>query len=123
MAHELKQWPSAVYPAETEEFPEAAVDIDSALLELHRQRPSPLGYTVKNLGKKRGGLWQLNLKVQRRQIRILYAPYRGFIIVFRIHKKSSPQEQDAAYETAMARKKAAENWMKGGSDVGALTLH
>jgi hypothetical protein len=123
MAHELKQWPSDVYPGETEEFPEAGPDIDTALLELHRQGPSPLGYHVKNLGKAKDGLWQMNLKVQRKQIRILYAPYKGFIVVFRIHKKSSPQEQQAAYEVAMARKKAAEGLMKGGMHVGALTLH
>jgi hypothetical protein len=123
MPHELRQWPSDVYPGEAKEFPEAAVDIDTALLELHRQGPSPLGYHVKNLGKKKGGLWQLNLKVQRRQIRILYAPYRDTIIVFRIHKKSSPQEQAAAYDLAMARKKAAENFMKGGSNVGSLALN
>ena len=123
MAHELQQWPADVYPDETEEFPEAGPNIDSALLELHKQGPSPLGYHVKNLGKKKGGLWQLNLKVQRKQIRILYAPYKGFIVVFRIHKKGSPQEQQAAYEVAMSRKKAAEEFMKGGSHVGALTLH
>ena len=123
MAHELKQWPADVYPDETEEFPEAGADIDTALLELRRQGPSPLGYHVKNLGKTKNGLWQLNLKVQRKQIRILYAPYKGFIVIFRIHKKGSPQEQQAAYQVAMARKKSAENLMKGGMHVGALTIH
>jgi hypothetical protein len=123
VAHELKQWPQSVYPGETEEFPEARVDIDVALRELRRQGPSPLGYTVKNLGKAKGYLWQLNLKVQRRQIRILYAPYNQIIVVFKIHKKSSPQEQEGAYVTAMARKNQAERLMKGGMNVGTLTLH
>jgi hypothetical protein len=123
MPHELKQWPADVYPNETEEFPEAGADIDAALLELHRQGPSPLGYHVKNLGKTKNGLWQLNMKVQRKQIRILYAPYKGFIVIFKIHKKSSPQEQQAAYQVAMARKKAADNLMKGGMHVSALTIH
>ena len=123
MAHELKQWPDDVYPAEAEEFPEAGADIDTALRELQRQGPSPLGYHVKSPGKTKNGLWQLNLKVRRRQIRILYAPYKGFIVVFKIHKKGSPHEQQAAYQVAMARKKAAENLMKGGMHVGALTIH
>ena len=123
MPHELKQWPADVYSNEIEEFPEAGAEIDAALLELHRQGPSPLGYHVKNLGKTKNGLWQLNMKVQRKQIRILYAPYKGFIVIFKIHKKSSPQEQQAAYQVAMARKKAADNLMKGGMHVGALTIH
>ena len=123
MAHELKQWPASVYPDETEEFPEAGADIDTALLELHRQGPSPLGYDAKNLGKAKSSFWQLNLKVQCKQIRILYAPYKDFIVVFKIHKKGSPQEQQAAYQVAMVRKKAAEDFMKGGMHVGALTIH
>ena len=121
MAHELKQWPADVYPSE--EFPEAGADIDTALLELHRQGPSPLGYHVKSLGKTKNGLWQLNLKVQRKQIRILYAAYKDFIVVLKIHQKSSAQEQQAAYQVAMARKKSAENLMEGGMHVGALTIH
>ena len=123
MPHELSQWPADVYPNETEEFPEAGADIDTALLELQRQGPSPLGYHVKNLGKAKNGLWQLNLKLQRRQIRILYAPYKDCIVVFKIYQKSSPQEQQAAYQIAMARKKTAENLMEGGMHVGALTIH
>ena len=123
MAYELKQWPADVYPDETEEFPEAGADIDTALLELHRQGPSPLGYHVKSLGKTKNGLWQLNLKVQRNQIWILYAPYKDFIVVFKIHKKGSPREQQAAYQVATARKKAVENLLKRGMHVGALTIH
>jgi hypothetical protein len=123
MPHKLQQWPERVYPDETDEFPEARADIDAALLELARQGPSPLGYQVKNLGKSKGGLWQLNLKVHRKQLRILYAPYKYTIVVFRIHKKSSPQEQQRAYALAITRKKEAEEIMKGGADVGSVTVH
>jgi hypothetical protein len=98
-------------------------DIDVALLELRRQGPSPLGYQVKNLGKSKGHLWQMNLKVNRKQIRILYAPDKDKIVVFRIHKKGSPQEQQRAYLLAMARKKEAEEIMKGGGHVGSLAVH
>ena len=123
MKHELKQWPANVYPDGTEEFPEAGADTDTALRELQRQGPSPLGYHVKSLGKTKNGLWQLNLKVQCNQIRILYAPYKDFIVVFKIHKKGSPREQQAAYQVATARKKAVENLLKRGMHVGALIIH
>lgn len=123
MPHDLRQWPPNVYPGEIDEFPEARADIDAALLELHRQGPSPLGYIVKNLGKAKNYLWQLNLKVTRKQIRILYAPYGQTIVVFRIHKKGSPQEQQHAYGIAMTRKKQADGIMKGEGNVGSLAIH
>jgi hypothetical protein len=125
MPHELRQWPPSVYPTEIEEFPEAREAIDAALNEMRLQGPSPLGYHVKNLGRSKNFLWQLNLKVQKRQIRILYAPYKNTIVVFRIHKKSSPQEQQDAYIVAMNRKKQAERLIQsaGGVTHGLTTLH
>ena len=44
------------------------------------------------------------LKVQKRQVRVLYAPYGQTIVLFRIHKKGSPQEQTRAYDLAKKRK-------------------
>jgi hypothetical protein len=82
------------------ECPEARAVIDVLISHLSVQGPSPLGYHVKVLGKKLNHLWQINLKVEKRQIRILYAPYGFEIIFFRIHKKGSPQEQSTAYELA-----------------------
>ena len=125
MVHALCQWPKTVYPDEIERFPEALEAIDVALRELSIQGPSPLGYNVKNLGKTKDNLWQLNLKVEKRQIRVLYAPYRNTIVVFDIHKKGSPQEQQRAYKLAMKRKREAELQMKaeGSSDDSLHTLH
>src|SRR6185436_18872323 len=106
MAHDVLQYPAGVYPGEPQaECPEAIPTLDVLIRELGRQGPSPEGYSVKNLGKEKGYLWQINLKAQKRQVRVLYAPYKGKIVIFRIHKKSSPQEQKQAYELAMKRKR------------------
>jgi hypothetical protein len=105
MAYDVRQWPNSVYPGEVNrECPEALEVIDTLLRNMMRCGPSPAGYQVKALGAKKGGLWQINLKVEKRQIRVLYAPDGHAIILFRIHKKGSPQEQQRAYELAVKRK-------------------
>lgn len=109
MAHTVLQWPSSVYPGEVDdECPEAKAVIDALILNLGKQGPSPEGYRVKPLGQKVGGLWQINLKVEKRQVRVLYAPYEKTIVLFRIHKKGSPQEQTRAYQLAQKRKREYE---------------
>jgi hypothetical protein len=125
MPYDLRQWPASIYPGEANEFPEARAEIDLVLRMLRAQGPQPDGYNFKHLGKALGGLWQINLKVKGRQIRFLYAPYGRIIVIFRIHKKSSVQEQRRAYELAMSRKKQAEQIMRstGGSDVKLPTIH
>lgn len=109
MAHYVLQYPSTVYPGEVRaECPEAEPTIDVLLGKMAAEGPSPEGYGFKPLGKKRDGLWQINLKVAQRQVRILYAPYGQAIVLFRIHKKGSPQEQERAYELAQRRKREYE---------------
>jgi len=109
MAYELLQWPHSVYPGEVDqECPEARAIIDVLLTKLIREGPSPDGYNVKNLGKQRDRLWQINLRVPQRQVRVLYAPYGQRIVLFRIHKKGSPPEQIRAYELAQRRKREYE---------------
>ncbi len=113
MAHDVRQWPASVYPGEIDsECPEARVEIDVLISQMRELGPSPDGYAFKPLGKKRGGLWQINLKVEKRQIRVLYAPYKQTIVIFRIHKKGSPQEQDRAYELATKRKSEYERCVR-----------
>lgn len=113
MPYEIRQWPKTVYPDELlDECSEAAAIVDVFISEMRRQGPMPLGYSVKNLGGDLDGLWQLNLKVRGRQIRILYAPYKDIITLFRIHKKSSTQEQNRAYRLAKKRKREYEEIMK-----------
>jgi hypothetical protein len=106
--------------------PEAIAVLDILLLNFCRSGPSPSGYKVKTLGHKLGGLWQINLKVEKRQVRVLYAPYGLAIVLFRIHKKSSPQEQTRAYELAMQRKRDYEFERKKAelvSNDGSRTSH
>lgn len=109
MPYTVRKWPDTVYPGEVDaECPEAREVIDVLLRAMGQQGPSPDGYNVKSLGAKRDGLWQINLKVEKRQVRILYAPYTENILLFRIHKKGSPQEQRRAYELAGQRKRKYE---------------
>jgi hypothetical protein len=106
MAHTVEQWPGGVYPGEIRaECPEAEATIDVLIRRMAIAGPSPHGYKVKPLGRRRGGLWQINLKVEKRQVRVLYAPYHDTIVIFRIHKKSSLQEQERAYDLAQTRKR------------------
>jgi hypothetical protein len=106
MTHTVEQWPGGVYPGEIRaECPQAEATIDVLIGRMMTAGPNPHGYKVKLLGRRRGGLWQINLKVETRQVRILYAPYDNKIVIFRIHKKSSPQEQERAYDLAQARKR------------------
>jgi hypothetical protein len=94
MPYEVRQWPATVYPGEMKkECPEAEADIDVLIRELARRGPSPAGYDVKTLGKGKGGLWQINLKVKKRQIRILYAPYRE--IYSESTRKAPPRNKGA----------------------------
>jgi hypothetical protein len=124
MPYDIRQWPNTVYPGEADsECFEAREVIDVLILELQRQGPQVAGYAVKNLGKRMGGLWQINLKFEKRQIRILFAPYRTTIVLFRIHKKSSAQEQKRAYELAQKRKSAYEQAQREQTNVGNRTLH
>lgn len=114
MTYETVQYPGGIYPGEIEEeCPEAREAIDVLLREMARQGPDPLGYDAKNLGKKKKGLWQINLKIEKLQSRILYAPYGPKIVLFRIHRKGSPQEQERAYRLAMDRKRDYDAKIKG----------
>ena len=124
MTYDTRQWPDSVYPGEVDsECPEAREVIDTMLRQFQSKGPSPDGYKVKNLGKTKGGLWQLNLKVEKRQIRILYAPYGQLIVLFRIHKKGAPQEQERAYDLAMKRKREYETAVAQAQHGGRGTLH
>ena len=77
MLYDVKRWPNSVYPGEVDaECPEAIAAIDVMILKLREQGPSPDGYQVKTLGAKMAGLWQINLRVEGRQIRVLYSPYK-----------------------------------------------
>jgi hypothetical protein len=118
MPFRLRQWPSSVYPGEANDLPDAKPEIDAALRALAKHGPMREEYGAKSLGQSKDGLWQLGFKVNRKQIRILYAPYKDLIAIYCIHPKTSPQEQERAYERAIKRKREAERRMKEHGDQG-----
>lgn len=128
MPYDVLKWPDSVYPGEVDsECPEARAVIDVLILSLRKHGPSPDGYRVKCLGQRVDGLWQINLKTAKRQVRVLYAPYGREIVLFRIHRKGSPQEQARAYELAGRRKREYESQNKhsklGPGSHGGSTIH
>lgn len=125
MPHDLRQWPDTVYPGEAQQLPQAVIEIDAAIRALSRDGPKLEEYSFKPLGKKKDYLWQINFKANGQQIRILYAPYGSTIVIFRIHKKSSKQEQQRAYDLAGKRKREADKIIKTKdlSHVGRITIH
>jgi hypothetical protein len=124
MAHDVRQWPQTVYPGEiNDECPEALEVIDALISQLRVQGPSPAGYRVKTLGANVGNLWQISLKVDKRQVRVLYAPYGQVIVLFRIHKKSSTQEQARAYGLAKQRKREYEKRQRENRNDTSVVSH
>jgi len=101
----LKKWPNKVYPGEVDPTWSAGPVIDVFLNEVRKHGPAPLGYNTKHHGKKMLYIWQLNLKIKGRQIRVLYGQYDNIIVFLHFHKKSSAQEQRAGYKIAVERKK------------------
>jgi hypothetical protein len=122
MPYSLHQWPDGVYPGELGKFPTVLADIDTVLVAMRASGPRLEGFSVKNLGKKLDGLWQLNLKSDGRQVRILFAPYGDRMVVFLIHKKSSPEEQKRAYKIASKRKRELDTKIKGSGKQHVATL-
>ncbi|MDP2330966.1 MAG: hypothetical protein Q8M19_09760 [Reyranella sp.] len=113
MPYDVRQWPATIYPGEIDaECPSAREAVDVLLGEMARFGVALEGYQVKALGKANGYLWQVNLKIVRLQVRILFAPYNQKLVLFRIHKKGSPQEQQRAYALAIKRKKEFEDLEK-----------
>ncbi len=122
MRYKLAQWPRNVYQKEVKEIAHARIAIDVALSSLTKYGPSPEGYNFMPLGKAKNGLWQLNVRIPNGQVRILYCPYGDVIVVFRIHKKSSSQEQEKAYAVAIQRKKEYERLLKEGRGLNYVSL-
>ncbi|HEX8365864.1 MAG TPA: type II toxin-antitoxin system RelE/ParE family toxin [Allosphingosinicella sp.] len=121
--YELKQWPATVYVKEVEPLHEVREEADAVLFGLRKEGPNPLGYDAKNLGKDLDYLWQINIKKNRNQYRLLYAPYANKIVVFHFHKKRSKQEQQRGYAKARNRKKDFEDKYGKDGAGGRYTIH
>lgn len=104
----------------------ARAEVKAALRELAEFGPNPPGRSVKTLGKGVGGLWQMSLKVQKEQVRLLYFPWgRKIIVLVSAFKKTSPQVQEREYQTAKDRRKEAERRLAQGgpNDDQLAPLH
>ena len=121
----LKQWSDRVREKEVDPVWRADAAIDVLLNRMRSEGPKPLGYKWNHHGKKLSYIWQINLKVEQRQIRVLFANYGLYIVILHIHKKSSTQEQAAGYVTAIRRKKAVDQLMaaKGTGPSGLYSIH
>jgi phage-related protein len=111
MPYRLLCLPERVSKKEIEKLETAPkAEVKAALRDMQRFGPSPEGRNVKNLGKDVGYLWQMNLKANREQIRILYFPHGASdIVIVSVFMKTSPQEQEREYKNAVKRRGDAEN--------------
>ena len=66
------------------------------------------------------GINQVNIKVNKEQIRILFSVYDKNIVVWRVFKKTSPQIEHRAYELALSRKKQAEQFKVSGNELPTI---
>lgn len=99
------------------------IEVKAALRDMQRFGPRPEGRDVKTLGKQIGQLWQMNLKVNREQIRILYFPNgTAEIVLVSVFTKTSPQEEDREYERAVRRRAEAEVILAEDPN-GGTTIH
>lgn len=121
--YSLKQYPPRVYEKEIDPVWRAQAKLDVLFEQMKKEGPQPLGYKSKHHGQRLASIWQINLKVEGRQIRVLYAQYDKILVILHIHKKSSPQEQQAGYATAKARKQTLDVMIKEGAEIGLRSVN
>ena len=123
MPYTIHCWPPTVQKDEIEGLPlEAQAAIAVMFREMRRRGARPEEYNIKPLAKRLRGLNQVNMKVNREQIRLLFSVYGTRIVVLHAFKKTSPQIEQRGYDKALARKKSAEQVMAGARDV-IPTIH
>jgi hypothetical protein len=96
IVYDVQRYPDGVYPGEVDdECPEARAIIDVLISRMRSEGCSPEGYASKALGKRMAGLWQINLRAQKRQVRILYAPYDQLSSFSAYTRKDRPRNRAA----------------------------
>lgn len=121
MPYELLQWPSSVQTGEIDSLPLDAANAIMVLLRLMRtDGPKPKGYKIKPLPGKWHGLDQVNMKINKEQIRMLFSVYARKIVVFSAFKKTSPQIEKRMYQRALDRKKTAEIMLRSGDALPTI---
>lgn len=76
--------------------------------------PMPEEYSVKPLRAHLHGIKQVNLKIKREQIRVLFMTAGQQIVVLHVFKKTSPQVETRGYEKALDRKAQVDEMMRSG---------
>ncbi|SRR6266545_104990 len=123
MPYETRQWPPSVQKDEIATLPGAAEAAVLVMLrEMRRRGPWLEEYKIKPLPKRLHGLNQVNMKISGEQIRVLFSVYGNCVAVFHVFKKTSSQIEQRGYDLALARKKTAEQIVKGGVD-GLATIN
>jgi len=117
MAFTIHQWPANIQRKEIEGLPsQAATAVLVMLRAMSTAGPQPEEYATKQLGKRLRGLIQANMRINKEQIRVLYAVFGNKIFVLHVFKKTSQQIEDRGYERAIGRKKTVEIMLAGGDD-------
>lgn len=89
MPYSIHQWPPSVQKDEIDALPTAAsVAIMVMFREMRSRGHRPGEYKIKPLAKKLRGLNQVNMKINREQIRVLFSVYGNRIVVFHVFKSS-----------------------------------
>jgi len=121
MPYTIHQWPGSLQKDEIDALP---VDASEAVLvmlrEMRARGPFLEEYKIKALPKKLHGLRQANLKINKEQIRVLFAVFDSKIVVLHAFKKTSPQVEQRGYRKALDRRKVVEKFLKGGDDVPTI---
>ena len=113
MAYTILQWPASVQRKEINELPEdAAVAILVWLRAMARNGPILEEYKTKRLSDHLHGLIQLNMKINKEQIRVLYFVRSTQIVIVHAFKKTSPQIETKGYEVALDRMNTAKQVLR-----------
>lgn len=120
MSYDIRQWPGSVF----KEIADLPVAAETAVLVMLREMrvsgPMPEEYNIKPLRGHLHGLKQVNLKINREQIRVLFSIYGQQIVVLHVFKKTSPQIETRGYEKALDRKAQLEDMMRRGHELPTI---
>ena len=120
MPYELKQWPSSIQN-EVEELPtEAKASVLVMLRGMSQRGPWLPEYKIKPLPRHLHGLNQVNLRNKKEQIRVLFFVSGNMVVIVRVFKKTSPQEEQQAYKLAAARMRTAKAILESGNGLPTI---
>src|SRR5688500_3359629 len=114
MSYVISQWPDSVQQKEIGGLStDAAAAVMVMLRTMRKEGPWPRAYKIKPLKKRLHGINQVNLKINKEQIRVLYSVSSAQIVLLHVFHKTSAQLEQRGYDLALKRKKTAEAILKG----------